>query len=350
MVLTVREKIYIVQCYGIGVENSLREVVSQFNLKFPNTALSRTQAMRIIKKFLATGSVLNMKRKRKAYDEDNVGAIIAHDSVTENPRMPLRQRSAIINISKSELQRIYKAKKIRAYKANFKHTLEEGDDGRRLDFCLTIGEKIMEERFFHHFIIFSDESTFTTNGVVSSQNCRYWASENPNFRIHSRRQYYKKVNVWCAVSYHVGVIGPYFIEGRLNQHTYLQLLERFSEEHLNILRDMPLVHFQHDGCPSHSTEMVNQWLNLNFGENWIARNGPIKWPPRSPDLSILDFFLWGRLKQLVYAEPLPNDVAVLKQRITNAVNSIPLDHIRNSFRDFRRRIERCVDMGGSYIE
>lgn len=29
---------------------------------------------------------------------------------------------------------------------------------------------------------------------------------------------------------------------------------------------------------------------IHLGENWIAMNEPIKWPPGSPDLSTLDFF------------------------------------------------------------
>ncbi|PNF43619.1 hypothetical protein B7P43_G03107, partial [Cryptotermes secundus] len=31
----------------------------------------------------------------------------------------------------------------------------------------------------------------------------------------------------------------------------------------------------------------------NFGNREIGRGGPITWPPRSPDLTPLDFFLWG---------------------------------------------------------
>jgi hypothetical protein len=30
---------------------------------------------------------------------------------------------------------------------------------------------------------------------------------------------------------------------------------------------------------------------------------PITWPPRSPDLAPLDFFLWGYMQSLVYDTP-----------------------------------------------
>jgi len=47
-------------------------------------------------------------------------------------------------------------------------------------------------------------------------------------------------------------------------------------------------------------------LNERFPDAWIGRGGPIPWPPPSPDLSPLDFFLWGYFKNLVYAEKIRN--------------------------------------------
>ncbi|KAJ8956009.1 hypothetical protein NQ318_006285 [Aromia moschata] len=63
-------------------------------------------------------------------------------------------------------------------------------------------------------------------------------------------------------------------------------------------------------------------------ETEIRRDRPILWPPRSPDLTILDFHLWGRLKQIVYREPLENDEEQLKTRIQNAVKSFSAVIIR----------------------
>lgn len=85
-----------------------------------------------------------------------------------------------------------------------------------------------------------------------------------------------------------------------------------------------MLYFQHDGCPAHATLQIKNWLNTEFGNKWIGRNGPIEWPERSPDLNILDFFLWGRLKTIVYEHRIPNDKEILKERIREAVNSIPL--------------------------
>ncbi|GFV81834.1 uncharacterized protein TNCV_1057231 [Trichonephila clavipes] len=39
-----------------------------------------------------------------------------------------------------------------------------------------------------------------------------------------------------------------------------------------------------------------------FGDRLISRFGPVNWPPRSCDLTPLDYFLWGYVKSLVYAD------------------------------------------------
>ncbi|KAJ8963136.1 hypothetical protein NQ318_018601 [Aromia moschata] len=89
--------------------------------------------------------------------------------------------------------------------------------------------------------------------------------------------------------------------------------------------------------------------SIEFNEHWIGRDCPILWPPRSPDLTILDFYLWGHLKQIVYREPLENDEEQLKTRIQNEVKSLSIEEIRNSFNEFRARIEICAEKRNSII-
>ncbi|GFU94611.1 hypothetical protein TNCV_2984051 [Trichonephila clavipes] len=43
-------------------------------------------------------------------------------------------------------------------------------------------------------------------------------------------------------------------------------------------------------------------LKDTFGDRLISRLGPVNWPPRSCDLTSLDYFLWGYVKSLVYAD------------------------------------------------
>ncbi|GFU15376.1 uncharacterized protein TNCV_1045791 [Trichonephila clavipes] len=43
-------------------------------------------------------------------------------------------------------------------------------------------------------------------------------------------------------------------------------------------------------------------LKDTFGDRLISRFGPVNWPPRSCDLTPLDYFLWGYVKSMVYAD------------------------------------------------
>ncbi|GBN85531.1 hypothetical protein AVEN_161118-1 [Araneus ventricosus] len=65
------------------------------------------------------------------------------------------------------------------------------------------------------------------------------------------------------------------------------------------------VRFQYDGAPAHKTSSVKQYLLEEFREQIIVYGVLKEWPPRSPDITQIDFFLWGYLKQQVYATPPP---------------------------------------------
>jgi hypothetical protein len=43
-----------------------------------------------------------------------------------------------------------------------------------------------------------------------------------------------------------------------------------------------------------------------FPGHWIGRRGTIEWPPRSPDLSPVDFYSWQHLKAVVYQVKIQN--------------------------------------------
>ena len=53
--------------------------------------------------------------------------------------------------------------------------------------------------------------------------------------------------------------------------------------------------FQQDGAPPHWGLDIRRFLDAAFTDSWIGRDGPTPWPPRPPDITPLDFFLWGGL-------------------------------------------------------
>ncbi|GFW22210.1 uncharacterized protein TNCV_1429641 [Trichonephila clavipes] len=60
--------------------------------------------------------------------------------------------------------------------------------------------------------------------------------------------------------------------------------------------------FQQDGATCHTARATIDLLKDTFGDRLISRFGPENRPPRSCDLTPLDYFLWGYVKSLVYAD------------------------------------------------
>ena len=73
------------------------------------------------------------------------------------------------------------------------------------------------------------------------------------------------------------------------------------------------------------------------------------WPPRSPDLNPLDFFLWGYLKSKVYS-PLPLTLAQLEQNIRREVAALDPNMVLRALRDVRERCQAVIATNGGYIE
>jgi hypothetical protein len=74
------------------------------------------------------------------------------------------------------------------------------------------------------------------------------------------------------------------------------------------------------------------------------------WPPRSPDLTPCDFFLWGYIKDRIFVPPLPVSLNELKQRITTAVESVDEGMFRSVWTELDCRIDICRVTKGSHIE
>jgi hypothetical protein len=74
---------------------------------------------------------------------------------------------------------------------------------------------------------------------------------------------------------------------------YLDMLQQFLIPQLEEDDQEGRIHFQQDGATLHYLVKVREYLNTRFPGRWIDRAAPIAWPPRSPDLTLLEIFLWG---------------------------------------------------------
>ena len=113
--------------------------------------------------------------------------------------------------------------------------------------------------------------------------------------------------------------------------------------------------FQQDGAPPHCALATRAFLNDELPGRWIGRCSArdqclMPWPPRSQDVTPLDFFLWGYVKDSVYVLPLPQSIEELKDRISAAIETISADLLDQVHSCLRKRLLIRVKTGGRHIE
>ncbi|GFU56809.1 uncharacterized protein TNCV_2539791 [Trichonephila clavipes] len=87
----------------------------------------------------------------------------------------------------------------------------------------------------------------------------------------------------------------------VNGDRYRALITNFFIPELNN-HDVQELWFQQDGVTCHTARATIGLLKDTLGDRLISRFGPVNWLPRSCDLTPLDYFLWGYVKSLVYAD------------------------------------------------
>jgi len=90
-------------------------------------------------------------------------------------------------------------------------------------------------------------------------------------------------------------------------------------------------------------------LDATFTNRWIGRDGPTPWPPRSPDITPLDFFLCGYVKDRVFSTPVP-DITNLKARITDAFATVTEAMFKNTWREIDCQLDVLRATKGAHVE
>lgn len=283
-------------------------------------------------------------------DEDLIDNVMVQ--IVNDPSTSTRVVASRTGLSHMTVHRILRNEGMHPYHTQKVQDLLPVDYPRRVIFCREMLNRIRADPDFFDNILWTDESCFTRNGIFNIHNIHSWNFDNPHeIRRHNfQRQF--SVNLWTGV-FRGQLIGPFEIPTRLNGEGFLHFLENNL---CNILEDVNLtirnrMFFQCDGAPCHSARIVKDLLDSVFPNRWIGRGGPIQWPPRSPDLNPIDFFIWGYYKDLVYNNPY-NSIDDLKRSLMSIRDRIRENEeaFRRLKRNFVKRCRLCIECNGAHFE
>src|SRR5579872_7232922 len=339
------------ECFIESNNNSDIASETYFN-RYPERRQPRKSIFVRLKENLINHGTFSQPRPKNYNIEDaEVAAINVIGMAVADPSISSRQIEKDSAVSRRRALGILKKNKYRPYKIRKIHHLQPTDPERRLEFCLWYRQKVQLEPFFSSSVIWTDEAYISSAGIFNRNNEHYWSNINPhrNVAVHSQGRF--GFSVWCAILRN-RVLTYQIYQENLNGLRYYEILNQHLIE--EFIDNLPLIEtrnlfFQQDGAPPHNIRNVSELLNTNFGNNWIGTNGPVRWPPRSPDLTPMDFFFWGHIKNKL-CKKTNNNINELRQNFMNCVTSISNIHIHNAVQSVMKRCNLCIEKNGHQFE
>lgn len=357
--LTIGERTFVVEKYF--ETHSINEVLRLFRIAFPSRNVpNATTVWRNVSKHRLHGTSLNRNkgnsgRRRTGRSEENIQAV--RDQLQENPNVSARRNG--LALPSATFNRITRLDlNWHPYQINVRHELKADDFPRRLNFCQWFNQQQRNPRFLANLVI-GDEAGFSMNGEVNSHNVRQYAPKGVPPEFHYVRSNERvKVTVWMGICGNGSILGPFFFNRNVDGDAYLdmlneniipQLIEIFNHQFQDghFLR----LWWAQDGAPAHQLIAVRNRLLETFERRVIALHLPVEWPPRSPDLTPCDYFLWGYLKDKVYRTP-PQDINDLRMKIQHEADVLRENPelIRRVLREMQHRSNLCVLRDGGHVE
>ncbi|GFV34478.1 uncharacterized protein TNCV_466921 [Trichonephila clavipes] len=145
----------------------------------------------------------------------------------------------------------------------------------------------------------------------------------------------------CLVRFY-GLVESFFKndEGHnvtVNGDRYRAMITNFFIPELNN-HDVQELWFQQDVATCHTARATIDLLKDTFGDHLIPRFEPVNWPPRSCDLTPLDYFLWGYVKSLVYADK-PQTLDHLEDNIRRVIADIRPQMLEKLIENWTSRLD-----------
>jgi hypothetical protein len=175
----------------------------------------------------------------------------------------------------------------------------------------------------------------------------YWSSENPNVHVDTAVNL-PGLSVWCGVSSR-GVVGPLFFEGTVTGAAYLNMLQEDIVPAVRQLYGVEDMWYQQDGALPLYHRDVRAYLGNIFPDRWIERRGSVEYPPRLPDLTAPDCFLWCYLKDAVYSKT-PATLQELRQEIERFCAAVPAGTLVAACQPVTHRRQLYHEPNGGHFE
>ena len=352
-------------------------IQAAFLLKFGCPAPSRSHCKNIVRNVTQRSSAVAAKPSGRPSSYSSANDMLElMDSLIQNPDVGVRRQTLFLEQDHgwdtshmTVWRRIRHELKVRPYHYQMKQQLQQQDPAARLRFGNFFQRMMTSDPYFEDQILYEDEANIHLCGYINSRNAVHYGLTKPaplTTPLHPI-----KVVVLGAISSQK-LFGPYFVEQGGNpvrippvpakattldgvRYTNIldtELIPDYQREIFSNPQDWDpyLTHYMHDGARAHIVGPACTLLDSTFFNNTIGANLSLPWPPRSPDLTPMDFFLWGYVKEQLFRHHKPTTYDELKAAVREVFQSIPTDMLQRACRSVKKRIQLLQQENGGHFE
>ncbi|CAF4571214.1 unnamed protein product [Rotaria socialis] len=190
---------------------------------------------------------------------------------------------------------------------------------------------------------------FDTDGVYNSQNERIWAPSRADtdvkggIRIRQIQKFPKNVMVWlgaCSKGVSPLVI---FENGTVHHERYIQEVLPVALKFGNDMFGDSWT-FQQDGGRPHIHRKTQDWCRTHL-PCFIGKD---HWPPNSPDLNPLDYFVWDEFVNAINWDLVTSKTALINE-LKRSVKNIRSEVVFESYAAWTNRLYRLKQANGNCL-
>jgi hypothetical protein len=145
----------------------------------------------------------------------------------------------------------------------------------------------------HSFTVSRMWVLWESNGINNTGKSHWQSHDNPHGTVKTNFQRRFSISMWCGMIDDM-LIGPVILDDHMTGHNYVDFLQNALQEQIEVV---PLATIFSMTEPL--LIIPDLWCSISMTLSLIGGSVEaisINWPPRSPDLTPLDFCLWGWMK------------------------------------------------------
>ena len=156
--------------------------------------------------------------------------------IEDNRSTSTRAIAKDLNTSNANVWNVLHEMDMQPFKIQRVEDLSADDFPQRVAFCQWYLHQIVNIPDFCTSVLFTDEATFTREGIFNSHNSHVWDFVNPKATGVFRHQHRFTINVWAGIV-HDHLIGLYLLPNRLGGENYIIFICDIFPE---LLENVPL--------------------------------------------------------------------------------------------------------------